>query len=77
MEEKRGADLTFPNRRTECKHSWMTGFIECVLIVALPFRRLPKTVMYKQNVLLTDYLLLALLCVDKVQALRSLGHLQI
>lgn len=54
---KRETDLTFPNGMVECKHSWMwRAFIGCILIIALTFHRLPRTVVYTLNVPLTAYL---------------------
>lgn len=53
---KGGTDLTFPDGMAERKHSWMRVFIGCILIIALPFRTLPRTVVYTQNVPLTTYL---------------------
>lgn len=75
--KKRETDLTFPNGMIECKHSWMWYskrlFIGCILIIALTFHRLPRTVVYTQNVLLTAYMSTASLFSQRRCKLRGLG----
>lgn len=47
------------------------AFIGCILIIALTFHGLPRTVVYTQNVPLTAYLNPASCFAEKVRALKS------